>query len=42
VLDELGAVDPDLMAPMDALLLVKQWHERMAEAAAAKDKAPAD
>jgi DNA mismatch repair protein MutS len=30
VLDELLAVDPDVVAPLDALLLVKQWKERLA------------
>jgi DNA mismatch repair protein MutS len=29
VLHELAAVDPDVVAPMDALLLVKQWRERL-------------
>jgi DNA mismatch repair protein MutS len=29
VLGELAALDPDLVAPLDALLLVKQWKERL-------------
>jgi DNA mismatch repair protein MutS len=29
VLDELAALDPDVVAPLDALLLIKQWRGRL-------------
>jgi DNA mismatch repair protein MutS len=35
VLDELAALDPDVVAPLDALLLVKQWKDRLAGTAGA-------
>ncbi len=30
VLDELAALDPDLVAPLDALLMLRAWHGRLA------------
>jgi hypothetical protein len=29
VLDELSALDTDAMAPLDALLLLREWQERL-------------
>ncbi|MGQ0552269.1 MAG: DNA mismatch repair protein MutS [Planctomycetota bacterium] len=31
VLDELAALDPDLVAPLDALLKLREWRERLGE-----------
>jgi len=34
VLDELAALDTDAVAPLDALLLVRQWQKRLRGGAA--------
>jgi hypothetical protein len=28
-LDEIKAIDPDRLTPLDALMLVRQWRERL-------------
>jgi hypothetical protein len=29
-LDEIKALDPDRLTPLDALMLIKQWREKLA------------